>query len=158
MKVGIVGHQAPELRVSYWIDGSGEKRNPLTLAELGVGYKILFFYQHWCPGCHLHGFPRLKRLITHLENRGVGFAVIQTVFEGNEENTVDKLALDQERHHLHIPFGHDASVGNNHPSNTMQDYATGGTPWFVLIDPKGLVIYNDFLLDFEEFITLVKHD
>jgi hypothetical protein len=29
----------------------------------------------------------------------------------------------------------------------MEDYRSGGTPWFIVIDPKGEVIFNDFRLD-----------
>lgn len=156
MKKGIVGDKAPELRVSQWIDGNGQVRDPLKLAEIGPDYKILFFYQHWCPGCHLHGFPALKRMIDHLSKRGVGFAVIQTVFEGYETNTADKLAVDQSNHHLHIPFGHDMSMDNELYSATVADYLPGGTPWFVIIDPQGVVIFNDFQLDFKKFLEIVE--
>ena len=50
--------QAPELRIHRWIgvDGSDLKA-PIKLSDLGVGPKVLFAFQHWCRGCHLHGFP-----------------------------------------------------------------------------------------------------
>ncbi|HEY4318837.1 MAG TPA: TlpA family protein disulfide reductase [Herbaspirillum sp.] len=157
MEMGIIGRQAPELRASYWIDADGKERPELKLAELGEGYKVLFFFQHWCPGCHSLGFPVLKRLLNHFQDRGVGFAVIQTVFEGQDVNTSDKLALNQARHHLHIPFGHDvASPGNSHPA-TIEEYRTGGTPWFVTIDPDNVVIDNGFTLDLDRFISLLKN-
>ena len=52
MPIGIVGSTAPELKVSYWIDSNGKERHPLKLAELGPDFKVLFFFQNWCPGCH----------------------------------------------------------------------------------------------------------
>jgi hypothetical protein len=156
MGIGITGSQAPELRVPYWIDANGKERPKLTLAELGDGYKVLFCFQHWCPGCHSHGFPLLKILIDRFRDQGVGFAVIQTVFEGNEINTPDKLVLDQARHHVPVPFGHDvASSGNPYPA-TMEDYRTGGTPWFVTIDPHNLVLDNGFSFDIERFVSLLN--
>ena len=33
---------APELRVQKWIDGQGQERESLKLAELGDGYKLSF--------------------------------------------------------------------------------------------------------------------
>jgi uncharacterized protein with von Willebrand factor type A (vWA) domain len=29
----------------------------------------------------------------------------------------------------------------------MRSYRTGGTPWTILIDPEGTVIFNDFHID-----------
>ena len=81
---------APELRVRRWIGGDGGSGvAPLKLSDLGTGPKILFAFQHWCQGCHLHGFPTLQKLHGALSTKGVGFAVIQTVFEGALENTFE---------------------------------------------------------------------
>ena len=66
MSVGIIGKSAPELRVSFWIDETGARREPLKLADLGPGYKVLYCFQDWCPGCHSRGFPTLKRLVEQL--------------------------------------------------------------------------------------------
>ena len=68
MSIGINSQQAPELRVPYWIDGDGHERAPLTLAELGDGYKVIYCFQHWCPGCHSRGFPTLKKLVKELSD------------------------------------------------------------------------------------------
>jgi hypothetical protein len=43
MRTGIVGLPAPQLRDVRWIDGSGEERGPLSLDDLGDGYRILVF-------------------------------------------------------------------------------------------------------------------
>lgn len=158
MQNGIVGSAAPELQVPYWIDSNGRERQPLKLADLGPDFKILFFFQHWCPGCHIDGFPQLKRLVDHLEHRGVGFAAIQTVFEGVDTNTEDKIALNQQRHHLKIPFGHDAPLNTDLYPITIENYRSAGTPWFVVIDPSNLVIYNDFKLDFNKILRMLKSD
>ena len=62
------GAQAPELRVQHWIGGDGHRLDvPLKLSDIGSGPKILFAFQHWCRGCHLHGFPTLQRLHGALE-------------------------------------------------------------------------------------------
>lgn len=147
----MVGNQAPELRVPLWIDGEGNPRPPLKLAELGPGYKILFCFQHWCPGCHSGGFPTLQRLVAALWNKGFGFAVIQTVFEGVEENTVERLREEQQLYGLRLPFGHDPMRAAGMPT-LMEDYRTGGTPWFILIDPKGDVLFSHFHFDAEQFL------
>ncbi len=97
--------QAPELRVQRWIgEDGGISVAPLKLSDLGTGPKILFAFQHWCRGCHAHGFPTLQRLHGALSSKGVGFAVIQTVFEGAHENTFDKLRVNQLKYELPVPY------------------------------------------------------
>ncbi|MGJ0395449.1 MAG: peroxiredoxin family protein [Methylocystis sp.] len=148
MQDGDIQCRARELRVDSWIDVGGRPMaKPLRLADLGDGYKIIYCFQHWCPGCHSRGFPTLRRLIDNLSGANVGFAVIQTVFEGPEINTFDKLSINQSQYGIKAPFGHDAlKPGELYPS-FMQDYRTDGTPWFTLIDPQGFVIFGDFQLD-----------
>jgi hypothetical protein len=34
----------------------------------------------------------------------------------------------------------------------MEDYRSGGTPWFTIIDPEGKVIFADFRLDAGRFM------
>lgn len=156
MTIGLNHQPAPELRVPYWIDGKGQKRAPLKLAELGSGYKIIYCFQAWCPGCHSRGFPTLKKLVESLSDKGFGIAVVQTVFEGEAENTRDKLREVQKKYDLRIPFGHDPKDGT-YPS-VMEDYRSGGTPSFILIDPKGEVIFNDFGLDTDKLINTHSGD
>ncbi len=145
--------RAPELRVQDWIGQDGARlAAPLRLADLGAGPKILFAFQHWCHGCHVHGFPTLQRLHRALAVRGVGFAVIQTVFEGAEENTFEKLRVNQLRYALPVPFGQDAPpVGAELPT-VMEDYRTRGTPWFTVIDAGGRIVFSDFHLDADELV------
>ena len=50
MRTGIVGLPAPQLRDVRWIDGSGEKRGPLSLDDLGDGYRILYLFQEATSG------------------------------------------------------------------------------------------------------------
>ena len=150
--MSIVGNPAPELRVPVWIDADGNPRAQLKLADLGPGYKILFCYQHWCPGCHSSGFPTLLRLVNALAGRGFGFAVIQTVFEGAEQNTPERLREEQQRYGLRLPFGHDPLRENDLYPTVMEDYRTGGTPWFILIDPKGDVIFSGFHFNADGFL------
>ena len=148
--------QAPELRVDYWIDGEGTPRSPLRLSDLGTGYKVIYCFQHWCSGCHASGFPTLKKLVASLSDRGFGFAVVQTVFEGAHENTRERLRETQSRYSLSIPFGHDDGR-NGHPT-IMADYKTGGTPWFIVIDPSGAIIHSDFRVDADAVIALADRE
>jgi hypothetical protein len=70
--MSVAERQAPELRVQKWIskDG-GNVVAPLNLSDLGTGPKILLAFQHWCHGCHLHGFPTLQKLYGALSPRAL---------------------------------------------------------------------------------------
>lgn len=156
MQTGIAGLPAPQLRDVRWIDGNGEERGPLSLDDLGDGYRILYFFQHWCPGCHAHGFPTLVRLVAELANMNVGFAAIQTVFEGFEANIFARIRDSQQRYGLEIPFGHAGPGSGRSLPLLMEDYRSGGTPWFVLIAPDGEVMLDGFQLDPEALIQLLR--
>ncbi len=138
----------------------GQTRAPLTLAELGDGFKVIYCFQHWCAGCHSHGFPTLVKLVDALSGTeagsSFGFAVVQTVFEGAEANTFERLRETQLRYGLALPFGHDspaASDGAATVPTVMQDYGTGGTPWYIVINPAGEVVFSDFQLDADRLIA-----
>lgn len=141
---------AVELRVERWIDAEGRPSAPLKLADLGEGFKVIYCFQHWCPGCHSHGFPTMKAVWQALSGHGFGFAAVQTVFEGAETNTFERLRENQLRYGLAIPFGHDAIEGR-YPS-VMADYRTRGTPWFIVLDPQDEVLHSDFRLDGDALI------
>ena len=144
--------QASELRVQKWIGDDGRSIAPLKLSNLGTGPKILFAFQHWCHGCHVHGFPTLQRLHSALSPRGVGFAVIQTVFEGAHENTFEKLWVNQLKYGLPVAFGHDEPPSGATVPTFMEDYHTRGTPWFSVIDVGGRIVFSDFHLDADELV------
>ena len=156
MRTGIVGQPAPPLRDVRWIDGTGEERGPLSLDELGDGYRILYFFQDWCEGCHAHGFPTLVRLVTELVDKNVGFAVIQTVFEGFEVNTFERISDTQRRYGLDIPFGHAGPESGKSVPALMEEYRTGGTPWFVVIAPDGKVVFDGFQLNPDALVRVVR--
>ncbi len=154
---GIKGRVAPELEVDHWIDADG-KPATFKLSTHKGKWVFLKCWQSWCPGCHSHGFPALKIISDALVgNPKIAFAGIQTVFEGFEVNTEDKLRDIQLQYDLHIPMGHDAGDvnGDRHPS-TMRNYRTGGTPWMILIDPDGVVVFNGFNINSDRAIEFLS--
>jgi hypothetical protein len=92
-----------------------------------------------------------------MNSHGFGFAAVQTVFEGSNVNTFERLRENQERYGLKIPFGHDMPEGARYPS-LMTDYRTRGTPWFIVLDPMGEVLHSDFQLDAQSLIRAFGHD
>ena len=146
--------KAPELRVDQWIDANGKKTDPIRLADYKGKFKIIYCFQHWCPGCHSVGLPSLKRLVDEFnENDKFAFFAVQTVFEGQESNTYERIAETQEKYDLKIPFGHDPG---NDRSTIMEDYNTRGTPWFIFIDESDHVIFADYHINTDRAIEFLK--
>jgi hypothetical protein len=82
---------------------------------------------------------------------------IQTVFEGYGINTKDKLRKNQLKHDLKIPMAHAAGNHQTHDIPAiMRNYRSGGTPWTVIIDPAGTVVYNQFHIDANRAAELIK--
>lgn len=155
---GMEGQPAPAWKIPLWVDGEGNRTAPVNLSDYRGKFKVVYCFQSWCQGCHLSGFPSLQRMVSALEGSDrVVFLAVQTVFEGEEANTFEKLVETQKQYGLNIPFGQDngdASTGNI--SDIMYRYRTGGTPWFILIDQNDRVVFNDFQLNTENAIELLK--
>jgi len=158
-KYGIVGQQAPELIVEQWIDSNGKKTDPYKLSDLKGKFKVIYCFQAWCPGCHSVGLPSLKKMSSSLaDSDKIAFLAIQTVFEGKSANTFQKMIEIQKKYNLKIPFGHDDGKNTSRKiSSTMQNYRTGGTPWFILIDESNKVVFNDYHLNTDKAIEYLKN-
>ena len=149
--------RAPEFDVKNWVDANGKKIEPIQLSDFEGKFKVLYCFQSWCPGCHSVGLPNLQKMVNALEgNNKVVFLAVQTVFEGHDANTFDKMVETQKKYNLKIPFGHDAGDDGKSRSNIMTNYKTGGTPWFILIDQHDNVVFADFHLNVDATIEVLK--
>ena len=149
--------KAPEFDVKDWIDANGNKTDQIKLSDFKGKFKIVYCFQSWCPGCHSKGLPDLKKMVDALYgNDTIAFIAAQTVFEGHDENTYEKMVETQKQYELKIPFGHDAGNDGKSRSNIMTNYQTGGTPWFLLIDKHDNVVFSDFHLNVDATIEFLK--
>lgn len=155
---GLVGSIAPELDIECWVDGAGKVIPPVKLADYAGKFKVLYCFQSWCPGCHSTGFPALNKMVNALADDGkVVFLAIQSVFEGHESNTYEKMLEVQRKYDLNIPFAQDeGNAGTGHIATTMRNYRTGGTPWFIFIDQNDQVVFNEFHLDADRAIAFLR--
>jgi thiol-disulfide isomerase/thioredoxin len=155
---GIIGQQAPELMVKEWVNAEGEKIGAIHLADFKDKKVVIYGFQSWCPGCHSRGLPTLKALVKKYKGRDdIVFLAIQTVFEGFDANTYEKMLEVQKQYELEIPFGHD--VGDettNNKSSVMHQYQSGGTPWFIVLNDKHEVVFNDFHIDEDIVLELIE--
>jgi thiol-disulfide isomerase/thioredoxin len=152
---GITGQAAPEPVAEFWIDKNGSPTQFNLAAQRGK-WVHLKFWQSWCPGCHAHGFPALQKMTTAFANepRVVNVA-LQTVFEGFFSNTASKVRSTQQRYQLPIIFGHDSS-NTKDGKGTMARFRSGGTPWHVIVDPRGRVVFNDFQINVDAAISHIR--
>jgi len=154
---GVKVFKASEFEVHNWIDAYGSKTEPIKLSDFKGKFKIIYCFQSWCPGCHSKGLPDLKKMVEALKsNESVAFLAVQTVFEGHDSNTFEKMVETQKQYNLMIPFGHDAGDDGKSISNIMKNYQTGGTPWFLFIDKHDNVVFSDFHLNQVAAIELLK--
>ena len=128
------------------------------MAESKDKWVLLKCFQNWCPGCHKSGFPTLKAFSDRFHDHpDVAIAGIQTVFEGYSSNTQEAVRELQLRYDLPIPMGHDpGNPETDSFSSTMRNYRTGGTPWLILVNPAGLVVYNGFHVNPDALIKYVE--
>jgi hypothetical protein len=82
---------------------------------------------------------------------------VQTVFEGYSFNSEDKLRKNQLKYDLKTPMAH--AAGNPKKltiPEIMRKYRSGGTPWTVIIDPQGKVIFNQFHIEADRAAELIN--
>ena len=104
------------------------------------------------------GFPALKKLVEVFKgNDKIKFIAVQTVFEGYSINTRDKLRKNQLKYSLKIPMAHAAGNPDTREiPEIMRKYRSGGTPWTVIIDSSGKVVYNNFHIKVPQAVALIE--
>ncbi len=154
---GIVGYMAPKWDVAKWIDEDG-KPAKINMHHYDWKMKVIFCFQSGCKGSHKVGFPALKKMVDALKGDDrIAFFAVQTVFEGQEENTFEKIRKIQKQYKLKIPFGHDpGDESTDNISKIMHNYRSKGTPWFIVIGTGGSVVYNDFQINVKKAIVVLK--
>ena len=135
------GEEAPEWRVSEWING-----DPGSVAQQKGRVLVLHFFQMWCPGCNEFTIPVMQRWQDMWGDREDFMIVsIHTVFEGHEYQTPERLRKFLRRKGIWHPVGIDAYAKlQDEVPVTMQRYKTTGTPQVVLIDKEGLLVFSHF--------------
>jgi len=79
------------------------------------------------------------------------------VFEGYGFNSEAKLRKNQQKWDLKIPMAHAPGNQQAHEvPHIMRDYRSGGTPWAVIINQSGTVIYNHFHIEAEQAVVLIE--
>ncbi len=142
---GIQGVKAPPLGVKNWIQ-LPEGKEIIDVSDYQGKTVVMLLFQSTCEACHKRAFPTLKMLVEKFGDREkLAFLAIQTPFEDFSDNTESKLQPTADEFGLTIPFGHLAKTPGFHSVNAA--YKTGGTPWWIIVNPDGIVEYNGFYLN-----------
>ncbi len=150
---GILGQPAPAWGATQWLN-LPRGAQALDVADFRGKVVYLYCFQSWCPGCHKVGFPTLKTLLgQYADDADVAFVAVQTTFEGFGSNGFKQAQQTAARYGLAIPVGQSGAAGQ--PSVLMRDYRTGGTPWVIIIDRKGVVRFNDFHVDPRQAVKII---
>lgn len=142
---GIQGVKAPPLGVKSWIQ-LPEGKETIDISDYEGRTVVMLLFQSTCEACHKRAFPTLKMLVEKFGDREqLAFLAIQTPFEDFSDNTESKLQSTADEFGLTIPFGHLAKTPGFYSINAA--YKTGGTPWWIIVNPVGIVDYNGFYLN-----------
>ncbi len=142
---GIQGDSAPPLGVQKWIQLPDDKE-VIDITDYRGKTVVMLFFQSTCEACHKRAFPTLEMLVEKFGDRDeLAFLAIQTPFEDFSDNTETKLQPTADEFGLDIPFGHLAKTPGFYSINVA--YKTGGSPWWVIVNPEGIVDYNGFYLN-----------
>ena len=77
--------------------------------------------------------------------------------QGHANEEGNTLLFDQAHHLDRIPFGHDdgSNTGNKY-SNMLDNYKTGGTPWHIIIDKDGIVVFDGFEIEAQQAVRVLE--
>jgi len=143
----MLGKAAPKWEVGPWHQLPTGKTS-LDISDFKGKVLYIYCFQSWCPGCHKRGFPTLQQVSRkYKDDDGVRFVVFQTVFEDRSSkpvNTFENLKKIAGKYELTMPFAQSGS--HKDKSKLMRAYKTGGTPWTMIVDKKGVIRYASFII------------
>jgi membrane-associated protease RseP (regulator of RpoE activity) len=154
-KQGETGFEAPLWHAYAWANVK-EGEEPTFEGTKGK-VVVIHAFESWCPDCVRRGFPVMKQVEDGLVGADdVMLLHLQTVFEGEKENTPERGPKETAKYGIKAPVGFDARVDGARESLLMERYFTGGTSWTIVIDKKGVVRFNGRTPDSKTLLALVQ--
>jgi len=86
MKSELLGHKAPLLSVSDWVQG-----DPVNFDQLIGKVVLVEVFQVNCPGCFLYSLPTATKLYQRYADQGLSVLGVATAFEDFDKNTLENL-------------------------------------------------------------------
>lgn len=153
IKLGILDEMGPELTVNDWWGITDNES--VMLADNRDKIVCLMFFQTDCHYSNKNGLPELKQIQeSFADDPDVKVLAIQTPFRSFGVNTFGAAKSLFEAKGIQGPMGHEGT--ERQKSRTYTNYKVPGTPWFVVMDKKGVVRYNDSSLPIAEAKTMFE--
>ena len=83
-----IGHKAPNLKVSKWVQGIDT-----NLDKQNDNIVVVEVFQVNCPGCFMYGIPESIEIYNKYKSEGVSVLGMATAFEDFDKNTLENLQL-----------------------------------------------------------------
>ena len=140
VKSAIENQLGPELKVTQWHNWT--ENEPPSIRKLEGKVVCLLLFQTSCEYSKLYGIPQAKELYAkYADDPDVTIMAIQTPFHEFETNTHANAGVLAAEQKIKFPVGHDGTEEQR--SITFEAYKAPGTPWFIVLDKKNIVRYND---------------
>ncbi len=132
---------APDWTVSRWINA-----DPGRLSDLRGKVVLIEFFQLWCPASNRFSLPLFRRWEElYADREDIALVSIHTVFEGHDVQTPERLEQFVRDWGLRHPVGIDAYADPRATApQTMERFATEGTPQIAIVDKFGMLRYSHF--------------
>lgn len=127
LKVLKEGEIAPDFTLPSVIDGSKFSLSDFRNSK----YVLLYFWASWCPSC-LEARPQIENLRKSIPHDRLEVLAIN-IGAGDSIESVRKF---EKLHPISVPVLFDQG------SKVSQSYGVRGVPFFVLIDPRGKIVYQ----------------
>jgi len=88
----------------------------------------------------------------------ITFSLILATGTNQASGTTEKYGIrGQKAPELTLDTWIDAgNSASDRPPQTMLNYRSAGTPWTVIIDREGTIVYNQFHIEVEKAVALIK--
>ncbi len=137
---GMVGEKAPAITVSTW-QNLPDNQTRCQLDDYLGKVVVLMLFQTTCAFSEADGMPLMSEFYQrHKDDPDVQFLSVLASFPQSGENTLENGLAMCQKFNLPIPVGLDTS--QDIENTVCKQLKALGSPWFVMIDRKGVVALN----------------
>ncbi len=142
---------APDFFGLEWYNSKKERIPNLRLKDLKGKLTFIDVFIKTCPGCP-KSHKIFKKIYSKYKNRkDIQFLAIQSVSYGHKKNNLDAL------HQIRKEYGFDFPMAQDNQAVVIAQYGAGGTPWNIVIGPKGTIEHNYFFISEKDADKYVKN-
>lgn len=146
VEFGMVGERFPDITHCLW-RGLSPGKNHLRREDLAGKIAVLMIFQVTSEYTSTEALPLLSKwYYDYRHDPDVLFFAVHNSFPPQEKNTMDDAVALLEQFRLPIPVGMDQATSLD--STVCKLFQAPGHPWFVIVDPQGIIRYDGDIDDF----------